>query len=92
VNKQHNDNFTTGSCGREHALAWKMLQSSKCSKLFVAQEMLNIKIAKKRFFLNILDFDAIKTFALAEKWIWLLLDLKILWFTEFMISLKMILN
>ena len=25
-----------GSGGREHALAWKMLQSSKCSKLFVA--------------------------------------------------------
>ena len=25
-----------GSGGREHALAWKMLQSSKTSKLFVA--------------------------------------------------------
>ena len=25
-----------GSGGREHALAWKMLQSEKCSKLIVA--------------------------------------------------------
>ncbi len=25
-----------GSGGREHALAWKMLQSPLCSKLFVA--------------------------------------------------------
>jgi phosphoribosylamine---glycine ligase len=25
-----------GSGGREHALAWKMLQSPKCSHLFVA--------------------------------------------------------
>jgi phosphoribosylamine--glycine ligase len=25
-----------GSGGREHALAWKMLQSSKCTSLFVA--------------------------------------------------------
>jgi phosphoribosylamine--glycine ligase len=43
----------TGSGGREHALAWKMLQSSKCSKLF-AQEMLGHQIATN-VSLNILD-------------------------------------
>lgn len=56
-----------GSGGREHALTWKMLQSKKCSKLFVApgnagtaQRAINVE-------LNILDFVAIKNFVLHEK-------------------------
>ena len=56
-----------GSGGREHAIAWKMLQSSKCSKLFVAPGNAGTSQIATNVSLNILDFDAIKTFALAEK-------------------------
>ena len=56
-----------GSGGREHALAWKMLQSNKCSKLFVAPGNAGTSQIATNVSLNILDFDAIKTFALAEK-------------------------
>lgn len=56
-----------GSGGREHALAWKMLQSDKCSKLFVAPGNAGTSQIATNVSLNILDFDVIKTFALAEK-------------------------
>lgn len=56
-----------GSGGREHALAWKMLQSNKCSKLFVAPGNAGTSQIATNVSLNILDFDAIKTFALVEK-------------------------
>ncbi|WP_298305040.1 phosphoribosylamine--glycine ligase [Flavobacterium sp.] len=56
-----------GSGGREHALAWKILQSDKCSKLFVAPGNAGTSQIATNVSLNILDFDAIKTFALAEK-------------------------
>uniref|UniRef100_UPI003750864E phosphoribosylamine--glycine ligase n=1 Tax=Flavobacterium sp. TaxID=239 RepID=UPI003750864E len=56
-----------GSGGREHALAWKMLQSSKCSKLFVAPGNAGTSQIATNVNLNILDFDALKTFALTEK-------------------------
>lgn len=56
-----------GSGGREHALAWKMLQSDKCSKLFVAPGNAGTSQIATNVPLNILDFEAIKTFALAEK-------------------------
>ena len=56
-----------GSGGREHALAWKMLQSSKCSKLFVAPGNAGTSQIAINVSLNILDFEAMKTFVLAEK-------------------------
>ena len=56
-----------GSGGREHALAWKMLQSNKCSKLFVAPGNAGTSQIAKNVSLNILDFEAIKTFVLEEK-------------------------
>jgi phosphoribosylamine---glycine ligase len=56
-----------GSGGREHALAWKMLQSNKCSKLFVAPGNAGTSQIATNIALNILDFDAIKTFSLQEK-------------------------
>ena len=56
-----------GSGGREHALAWKMIQSSKCSKLFVAPVNAGTAAIATNVSLNILDFEAIKTFALQEK-------------------------
>ena len=55
-----------GSGGREHALAWKMLQSNKCSKLFVAPGNAGTSQIATNVSLNILDFEAIKTFVLAE--------------------------
>lgn len=56
-----------GSGGREHALAWKMLQSPKCSKLFVAPGNAGTSVIAKNVALNISDFEAIKTFAIQEK-------------------------
>jgi phosphoribosylamine--glycine ligase len=56
-----------GSGGREHALAWKMLQSSKTSKLFVAPGNAGTAQIATNVSLNILDFEAIKTFAIQEK-------------------------
>jgi phosphoribosylamine--glycine ligase len=56
-----------GSGGREHALAWKMLQSDKCSKLFVAPGNAGTSQIATNVSLNILDFDAIKIFVLTEK-------------------------
>ena len=56
-----------GSGGREHAFAWKMLQSNKCSKLFVAPGNAGTSQIAVNVSLNILDFEAIKAFALAEK-------------------------
>jgi len=56
-----------GSGGREHALAWKMLQSYKCSKLFVAPGNAGTASIATNVNLNILDFESIKTFALQEK-------------------------
>ena len=56
-----------GSGGREHALAWKMLQSTKTSKLFVAPGNAGTAAIATNVSLNILDFEAIKTFAIQEK-------------------------
>jgi phosphoribosylamine--glycine ligase len=56
-----------GSGGREHALAWKMLQSTKCSKLFVAPGNAGTSQIATNINLNVLDFQAIKKFVLQEK-------------------------
>lgn len=56
-----------GSGGREHALAWKMLQSSKCSKLFVAPGNAGTDAIAKNINISPTDFEAIKNFALQEK-------------------------
>ena len=56
-----------GSGGREHALAWKILQSSKTSKLFVAPGNAGTAAIATNVSLNILDFEAIKTFTIQEK-------------------------
>jgi phosphoribosylamine--glycine ligase len=55
-----------GSGGREHALAWKMLQSPLCTKLFVAPGNAGTDTIARNVELNPLDFDAIKTFVLLE--------------------------
>ncbi|MGL2962665.1 phosphoribosylamine--glycine ligase [Flavobacterium sp. RSB2_4_14] len=56
-----------GSGGREHALAWKMLQSSLCTKLFVAPGNAGTETIATNFDLNILDFEAIKKTVLQER-------------------------
>ena len=55
-----------GSGGREHAIAWKILQSNRCSKLFVAPGNAGTDAIAKNVSLNILDFQAIKEFVLKE--------------------------
>ena len=56
-----------GSGGREHALAWKMLQSSMCSKLFVAPGNAGTAQIATNINVNILDFEALKSFVIVEK-------------------------
>jgi len=56
-----------GSGGREHALAWKMLQSSKCTSLFVAPGNAGTASIAKNVDLNPNNFDAVKAFVLQEK-------------------------
>ena len=63
-----NDNNMTilllGSGGREHALAWKMLQSDQCSKLFVAPGNAGTSTIAQNVELNVTDFPAIKAFVI----------------------------
>lgn len=56
-----------GSGGREHALAWKMLQSSHCSKLFVAPGNAGTAAIATNVAINLNDFEAVKNLVLAEK-------------------------
>ena len=53
-----------GSGGREHALAWKMLQSPKCEKLFVAPGNAGTGQIAKNVAINPNDFAAVKQFVL----------------------------
>lgn len=56
-----------GSGGREHALAWKISKSHKCSKLFVAPGNAGTATISTNVSINILDFEAIKAFTIQEK-------------------------
>lgn len=56
-----------GSGGREHALAWKMLQSEKCSKLIVAPGNAGTAQIAKNVVINPNDFNAVKQLVLAEQ-------------------------
>lgn len=56
-----------GSGGREHALAWKILQSKKCSQLFVAPGNAGTETIAKNINISPTDFEAIKNFAIQEK-------------------------
>jgi phosphoribosylamine---glycine ligase len=53
-----------GSGGREHALAWKISQSSQLDKLFIAPGNAGTKSIGTNVNLSILDFPAIKNFCL----------------------------
>ncbi|MEY2693387.1 MAG: Phosphoribosylamine--glycine ligase [Bacteroidota bacterium] len=56
-----------GSGGREHALAWKMLQSPLCEKLFVAPGNAGTASIASNLSLNPTDFEAVKNTVLQEK-------------------------
>ena len=53
-----------GSGGREHALAWKIAQSTKVSKLFIAPGNAGTGTVGQNVDINANDFDALKRFAL----------------------------
>lgn len=56
-----------GSGGRENALAWKLKQSVHCKKLFIAPGNPGTSAFGENININATDFDAIKTFVLANK-------------------------
>ena len=53
-----------GSGGREHALAFKLLQSPKCTTLFVAPGNAGTAAIASNILIDITDFEAIKTFTI----------------------------
>jgi phosphoribosylamine--glycine ligase len=53
-----------GSGGREHALAWKIAQSTKVNKLFIAPGNPGTAAVGQNVDINANDFDALKRFAL----------------------------
>ncbi|CAM3959438.1 MULTISPECIES: phosphoribosylamine--glycine ligase [Flavobacterium] len=56
-----------GSGGREHALAWKMLQSAKCTSLFVAPGNAGTASIAKNVTVNPNNFEVVRDFVLSEK-------------------------
>ena len=55
-----------GSGGREHALAWKIAQSKKCEKLFIAPGNAGTANAGENVAIKADDFEAIKQFCIKE--------------------------
>lgn len=55
-----------GSGGREHALAWKIAQSEKVEKLFIAPGNAGTSGVGENVAMSATDFDAIKDFVLAN--------------------------
>jgi len=51
-----------GSGGREHALAWKIAQSEKCEKLFIAPGNAGTSALGENVLIKADDFDAVKQF------------------------------
>ena len=56
-----------GSGGREHALAWKISQSPKVDKLFIAPGNAGTKEVGENVSISVCDFDAIATFVLENE-------------------------
>ncbi|MBR1687103.1 MAG: phosphoribosylamine--glycine ligase [Prevotella sp.] len=55
-----------GSGGREHALAWKMAQSPKCDKLYIAPGNAGTAGCGENVALKPDDFEAVKTFCVEK--------------------------
>ena len=56
-----------GSGGREHALAWKMIQSKHCDKLFTAPGNAGTALCGTNINMSATDFEAQKTFCIANE-------------------------
>lgn len=56
-----------GSGGREHALAWKIAQSPKCEKLYIAPGNAGTANCGENVAMKADDFEAIKTFIVDNK-------------------------
>lgn len=56
-----------GSGGREHALAWKISQSKKVGKLYIAPGNAGTMQVGENVELNLSDFESIKEFVLAKE-------------------------
>ena len=56
-----------GSGGREHALAWKIAQSAKCNKLFIAPGNAGTGAVGENIAIGVNDFDKLKEFVVEEK-------------------------
>jgi len=56
-----------GSGGREHAMAWKIAQSKKLGKLFIAPGNAGTKDCGANVNISATDFDAVKKFVLENK-------------------------
>lgn len=56
-----------GSGGREHALAWKIAQSPKCEKLYIAPGNAGTAHVGENVAIGANDFDRIKAFAIDNK-------------------------
>ena len=55
-----------GSGGREHALAWKIAQSSKCKKLYIAPGNAGTANCGENVNMKADDFEAIKTYCVGK--------------------------
>lgn len=56
-----------GSGGREHALAWKIAQSSQLDQLFIAPGNAGTRNHGTNINMEVIDFEAIKTFVLENQ-------------------------
>jgi phosphoribosylamine--glycine ligase len=56
-----------GSGGREHALSWKIAQSSLCEKLFIAPGNAGTSEVGKNVNISVTDFESIKTFVIENE-------------------------
>lgn len=56
-----------GSGGREHALAWKMVQSPMCQQLYIAPGNAGTALCGTNINMSVTDFDAIKQFVIDKK-------------------------
>ena len=54
------------SGGREHALSWKIAQSSMCEKIFIAPGNSGTKLVGENVDINVTDFEAIKKFVIEK--------------------------
>lgn len=68
-----------GSGGREHALAWKIAQSPKIEKLYIAPGNAGTREVGENVAIKADDFEAIKEFVVANGINMVVVGLKIHW-------------